>query len=97
MINVCFKLFISNALLCHYEKIWLNECHSKSRRYVDDIFALFKSKENLRLFAHYMNSKHENIMFTSKTEDSNSFSFLDVKITRKNKQFLNLIFSGRHL
>ena len=43
------------------------------RRYVDDIFVLFKSKEHLKLFVNYMNSKHSNIKFTFETEDSNNF------------------------
>ena len=88
---------LANAFLCHYEKIWLNECPSQFKpvvykRYVDDIFVLFKSKEHLKLFVNYMNSKHKNIKFTFETEDSNNFSFLDVKITRKNKQFVTSIF-----
>ena len=62
------------------------------RRYVDDIFVLFKSKEHLKLFVSYMNSKHKNMKFTFETEDSNNFSFLDVKITRKNKRFATSIF-----
>ena len=46
-----------------------------------------------------MNSKHRNIKFTFETEDSNSFSFLDVKITRQNKRcvtstFCKATFSG---
>ena len=62
------------------------------KRYVDDIFVLFKSKEHLKLFVNYMNSKHRNIKFTFETEDSNNFSFLDVKITRQNKRFVTSIF-----
>ena len=62
------------------------------RRYVDNIFVLFKSKEHLKLFVNYVNLKHKNIKFTFETEDSNNFSFLDVKITRKNKRFVTLIF-----
>ena len=88
---------LANAFLCHYEQIWLSECPSQFkpvvyRRYVDDIFVLFKSKEHLKLFVNYMNSKHKNIKFTFETEDSNNFSFLDVKITRKDKQFVTSIF-----
>ena len=88
---------LANAFLCHYEKIWLNECPSQFkpvvyRHYVDNIFVLFKSKEHLKLFASYLNSKHKNIKFTFKTEDSNNFSFLDAKITGKNKRFLTSIF-----
>ena len=46
---------LANVFLCHYEKIWLNECPSQFKpvvykRYVDDIFVLFKSKEHLKTF-----------------------------------------------
>ena len=79
------------------EKILLNECPSQIkpivyRRYVDDIFVLFKSKEHLKLFVYYMNSKHNNTKFTFQTEDLNNFSFLDVNITPKNKWFVTSIF-----
>ena len=67
------------------------------RRYVDDIFVLFKSKEHLKLFVNYMNSKHSNIKFTFETEDLNNFSFLDVKITQKNKRFVTSIFGKTSL
>ena len=88
---------LANAFPCHYEKIWLNECSSQFKpviykRYVDDIFVLFKSKEHLKLFVNYMNSKRKNIKFTFESEDSNNFSFSDVKITRKNKRFVTSIF-----
>ena len=62
------------------------------RRYVNDLFVLFKSKEHLKLFVNYMNSKHRNIKFTFETEDSNTFSILDVKNTRRNKRFVTSIF-----
>ena len=39
-----------------------------------------------------MNSKHKYITFTFETENSNNFSFLDVKITCKSKRFVTLIF-----
>ena len=62
------------------------------KRCVDDIFVLFNSKEHLKLFVNYMNSKHRNVKFTLETEDSNNFSFLDVKTTRQNKRFVTSIF-----
>ena len=70
---------LTNAFLCHYQKIWLNDCLSQFkpvvyRRYVDNIFVLFKSKKHLKV-VNYMNSKHINIRFTFQTEDSNNFSF----------------------
>ena len=81
---------LANAFLCHYERNWLNEF--KPVVNIDDIFVLFKSKEHLKLFVNYINSKHKNIKFTFETEDSDNFSFLDVKITRKKKRFVTFIF-----
>ena len=57
---------LSNVFLCHYEKNWFNEHLPQFkpvvyRRYVDDIFVLFKSKEHLKLFVNYMKSKHNSI------------------------------------
>ena len=66
------------------------------RRYVGDTFVPFKLKEHLRLFVNYMNSKH-NITFTFETEDPNNFSFLNVKITRKNKWFVTSFFPQSHI
>ena len=45
---------LANAFLCNYEKLWLDSCppefkHVVYRRYVDDIFVLFKSKDDLLL------------------------------------------------
>ena len=42
---------LANAFIYHYEKIWLNECPFQFKpvvykRYVDDIFVVFKSKEH---------------------------------------------------
>ena len=88
---------LANVFLCHYEKIWLNECPSQFetvvyKRCVDNILVPFKSKEHLKLFVNYMNSKHRNIKLTFETEDSNNFLFLDVKITRQTKRFVTSIF-----
>ena len=89
------------------QKTWFNECPSQFkpvvyRRYVNDIFVLFKSNEHVKLFVNYMNSKHKNIKFTFETEDSNNFSFLNAKMTRKNKRFVTSIlreatFSGVYI
>ena len=87
---------LANAFLCQCEKVWPNECPSQfkpvvCRRYIDIIFVLFKSNKHLKIFVIYLNSKH-NIKFTFETADSNNFSFLDVKITSKNKRSVTAIF-----
>ena len=88
---------LANALLCHYEKLWLDRCPPEFkavvyRRYVDDIFVSFKSKDHLPLFAKYMNTRHENLKFVFHFEQNNRFSFLDVKITRGSNGFSTSVF-----
>ena len=78
-----------NIFLCHYEKEWLDNCpiHFKPmiyKRYVDDIFVLFSSKEHLQLFVDYMNKQHKFLKFTSKAENGISLLFPEIKITRNN-------------
>ena len=88
---------LANAFLCHYEKEWLDNCPSHFKpvvykRYVDDIFVLFSSREHLQLFVDYMNKQHKCIKFTSETECNNSFSFLDIKIARQDNQFKTSVY-----
>ena len=46
---------LANAFLCFHEQIWLNECPDEFkpayyRRYIDDIFVLFRSPDHLEKF-----------------------------------------------
>ena len=41
---------------------------------------------------NYINTKHPNIKFTSEFEENDSFSFLDVKITRRNNRLVTSVF-----
>ena len=64
---------LANAFLCFHEQIWLNECPDEFkpayyRRYVDDIFVLFRSPDHLEKFKNYLNSKYRNIRFTCEKE-----------------------------
>ena len=64
---------LANAFLCHYERIWLDNCPMEFkpvfyRRYADDVFALFSSPEHVQLFKNYLNSQHVNISFTFEVE-----------------------------
>ena len=57
---------LANAFLCHFERLWLDSCPPEFkpvvyRRYVDDIFVLFKSKDHLLLFTKYMHTRHKNL------------------------------------
>ena len=55
---------LANAFLCFHEQMWLNDCaedfkHVYYRRYVDDIFALFRSPDHLAKFTSDLNLKHK--------------------------------------
>ena len=88
---------LANAVLCYYEKEWLDNCPSyfkpiAYRRHVDDIFVLFSSKEHLHPFVDYMNNQHRCIKFTSKTKENNTFSFFDINITPENSQLKRSVY-----
>ena len=55
------------------------------RRFVDDTFLLFRSKEHIE-------KQHANIKFTSEIEENNSISFLDIKINRDSNRFLTSVY-----
>ena len=76
---------LANIFLCHHKKKWLNDCPNNLKpvfykRYVDDIFVLFKKSEHVQLFVNYMNSKHKNISFSYEIEKDGAMPFLDVNI-----------------
>ena len=88
---------LANIFLSHREENWLNKCPIKFktsfyRRYVDDICVLFESSKSADSFRAYMSSKHQNINFTVGKENVGSFSFLDVKICRKNEKFVTSVY-----
>ena len=92
---------LANAFLYFHEQIWLNECPDESkreyyRRYVDDIFVLFRSPDDLENFKN-LNSKHRNIRFTCEKEQNNSMPFLDVLITRTAMVSKHLCITNLHL
>ena len=88
---------LANAFLCFHEQIWLNDCPEDFkpvyyRRYVDDIFALFRSPDHLEKFTNYLNSKHKNIKFTYEKESNNSLPFLDILISRSENGFKTSVY-----
>ena len=54
------------------------------RRYIDDIFA-YVLPEKIDLIIHELNSYHPNLKFTYELELDNKLAFLDVCVTRTNK------------
>jgi hypothetical protein len=84
---------LANAFLCYYEKKWIEDCPTAYApvfytRYVDDIFLLLHSLDHLNDLVEYFNSKHQNINFTSESEQNNSLAFLDVNVERDQDKFV---------
>ena len=87
----------ANAFMNYHEKIWLNDCPFEIkpkyyRRYVDDIFVLFESVEQLEKFKTYLNSKHPNINFTHELEKDGKLPFLDILIDRNNGKITTSVY-----
>ena len=79
------------------KKNWLNSCPQGFkpvfyRRYVDDIFVLFKPNDYLKYFQEFLNSCHFNMSFSMEAERQNSFSFLDIEVIREQIKFSTSIY-----
>ena len=78
---------MANVFLSFYKVKWLEQCPNEFkpvfyRRYVDDIFALFKSAEHFSKFGDYFNKCHQNMSFSFEQEKDGKSSFLDVEVSR---------------
>jgi len=52
------------------------------KRYVDDTFAIFKTREEADQFFDQLNRAHSEIKFTMEREENNSLTFLDVTVIK---------------
>ena len=80
-----------------FENIWLEDCpaHFKAivyRRFVDDIFLLFRIKDHVEKFKNYLNKQYRDIKFTRETEENGWLSFLDLTVTRENNKFVTSVY-----
>ena len=87
----------ANIFMNYHEKKWLEDCPPDIkpkyyRRYVDDIFVLCNSLEQIEKFKQYLNSKHNNINFTSEIEVDKKLPFLDMLIDRSSGMILTSIY-----
>ncbi|XP_050508938.1 uncharacterized protein LOC126886134 [Diabrotica virgifera virgifera] len=87
----------ANSFLCHHEKTWLADCPTDFkpllyRRYVDDIFLIFKHTDHIQHFLDYLNQKHYNMKFTSEIEVNENLPFLGITIFRSPSGFSTSIY-----
>ena len=76
---------------------WLEKCPNEFkpvfyRRYVDDIFVLFKSAEHLSKFRDYCNTCHQSMSFSFEHERNGKLSFLNVEVSRQEGHFVTTVY-----
>ena len=88
---------LANIFLSFHETNWLKDCPFEFkplyyRRYVDDSFIVFKSRDHILPFLNYLNSKHTNITFTYDVEKDKCLPFLDENILFSNGKFSTTVY-----
>ena len=78
-------------------KKWLEQCPDKFkliyyRRYVDDIFVLFKSRDHLIKFRNYLNKCHPNMNFSFEEEKNGKLSFPHVEASQEGNKFATTVY-----
>ena len=73
---------LANLFMGYHENKWLNSEESSTvlfyKRYVDDIFCLFKRETDAERFLTFLNGQHPNIKFTIEKEKNSQLPFLDI-------------------
>ena len=72
---------LANAFLCPYEKKWLDSYPVEFKPKFKPSFVMFQSRDYVKKFVDYINTKHPNVHFIFEIEDQNWFSFVDIKLT----------------
>ena len=90
---------LANLFMGYHEKDWLQEFDIGEvllyRRYVDDIFCMFKYEIDAEKFFKYLNSKHPNIKFTMEKENNKVLPFLDVLVKNEGRTFTTSVYSKK--
>ena len=79
---------LANLFMGHHEQHWLIQKEALPvlfyKRYIDDIFCIFKTSEQADKFLYFLNTRYKNIKFTIEKEQDQKLPFLDVLITKTN-------------
>ena len=79
--------------------MWLKDCPKSFKpmyykRYVDDIFVLFRKPEQVLQFVNYMNKRHKNIKYCLKLKKITPFLFSMLRFVEK-KIILQQVFAEK--
>ena len=92
---------LANIFMCSFRNKWLKDCtHSLKpvfyRRYVDNIFIMFSSLNQVEKFKKYLFSKHPNMKFSLEKENDDHLSFLDINIFREKGKFVTNVYRKKN-
>ena len=80
---------LANLFMGHHEKQWTEEFQGERpifyKRYVDDIFSAFNTREQALRFCEFFNQQHPNIKFTKEENNNFKLAFLDVLVENTEK------------
>ena len=80
----------------YHENKWLNFEESSTvlfyKRYVDDIFSLFKREADADRFLTFLNRQHPNIKLTIEKEKNNQLPFLDILNDSSSNKFVTSVY-----
>ena len=62
------------------------------KRYVDDIFGMFRNEKDAENFFELLNYRHKNIKFTIEKESNKFLSFLDILIQNEGNHFSTSVY-----
>ena len=88
---------LANIFMCYMESTWLSNCPPDFKpllykRYVDDTFLVFKTRDQIPLFLEYLNSRHMNIEFTVEIEKERKLPFLDIEVHNLGDKFTTSVY-----
>ena len=79
----------------YHENKWLNSERLPVlfyKRYIDDIFCLFKCETDAERFLTFLNRQHPNIKFTIEKEKNNQLPFLDILNDSSSNKFVTSVY-----
>ena len=87
---------LANLFMVYHENKWLNFEESSTvlfyKRYVNDIFSLFKREADADRFLTFLNRQHPNIKLTIEKEKNNQLPFLDILNDSSSNKFVTSVY-----
>ena len=87
---------LANLFMGYHKNKWLNSEESSTvlfyKRYVDEIFCLFKCETDSEHFLNFLNRQHPNIKFTIEKEKNNQLPFLDILNDSSSNKLLTTVY-----